>query len=150
MNDIPKDLHGKFDFCWSVCALEHLGTIDHGLRFVKESAKVLKPGGVAVHTTEFNYSQEEKTIDNWGTVLFRVKDFIKLKVQLERSDYIIPPVSFDVGSTPVDWFIDIPPYPGEEGYYDKTMSPLHLKLMVDGFPTTCYGITFQKPSSAPR
>jgi 2-polyprenyl-3-methyl-5-hydroxy-6-metoxy-1,4-benzoquinol methylase len=144
MNEIPQDLHESYDFCWSVCALEHLGSIENGLRFVKESAKLLKPGGVAVHTTEFNYSQDDTTIDNWGTVLFRKKDFMALKHSLEQSSCIVPPVSFDVGTSPVDRFIDIPPYPGEQGYFDETMSPLHLKLMVDGFPATCYGLTFQK------
>ena len=33
MNAIPEDLTG-FDFLWSSCALEHLGSIDAGARFV--------------------------------------------------------------------------------------------------------------------
>ena len=144
MNDIPKDLHRQFDFCWSVCAFEHLGSIQKGLDFVRESVKLLKPGGIAVHTTEFNYSEEEKTIDNWGTVLFRKKDFIALKESLEKDGYEVPPLSFDVGKTPVDWFIDVPPYPGEKGYFDDTMASLHLKLMVDGFPSTCYGVVVRR------
>jgi 2-polyprenyl-3-methyl-5-hydroxy-6-metoxy-1,4-benzoquinol methylase len=144
MNDIPKDLHGQFDFCWSVCAFEHLGSIQKGLNFVRESVKLLKPGGIAVHTTEFNYSEEEKTIDNWGTVLFRKKDFMALKESLEKDGHEVPPLSFDVGKTPLDWFIDVPPYPGEKGYFDDTMASLHLKLMVDGFPSTCYGVVVRR------
>jgi len=31
---LPADLTG-FDFCWSICALEHLGTIAQGLDFIK-------------------------------------------------------------------------------------------------------------------
>ena len=45
MNDIPGDLTG-FDFCWSACALEHLGTIEHGLTFIERSLDCLAPGGV--------------------------------------------------------------------------------------------------------
>ena len=46
MNAIPDSLAGQFDFCWSVCAYEHLGSIERGLRFVENSLKVLKPGGI--------------------------------------------------------------------------------------------------------
>ena len=52
MNDIPPDLRG-FDFTWSSCALEHLGTLRAGADFVVEQMTCLRPGGVAVHTTEY-------------------------------------------------------------------------------------------------
>jgi len=144
MNDIPADLEKSFDFCWSICALEHLGSIERGLKFIERSLDVLKPGGIAIHTTEFNYSQDEQTIDNWGTVLFRKKDFGALAQRLAAMGYRLPEISYDVGGAPVDWFIDIPPYPWQPGYYDKDFSGLHLKLMVDGFPCTCFGMVIQK------
>ena len=53
MNNISSDLH-EFDFCWSCCALEHLGSLSAGLRFIERSLDTLRPGGWAVHTTEFN------------------------------------------------------------------------------------------------
>ncbi|HEV3163380.1 MAG TPA: hypothetical protein VGZ22_05025, partial [Isosphaeraceae bacterium] len=34
MNAIPSDLTG-FDFTWSSCAFEHLGSIEHGLKFIE-------------------------------------------------------------------------------------------------------------------
>ena len=37
MNDIPAHLHDRFDFCWSACCLEHLGSLAHGLRFIENS-----------------------------------------------------------------------------------------------------------------
>jgi SAM-dependent methyltransferase len=151
MNAIPADMNEKFDFCWSICAFEHLGSIEKGLRFVEQSLKVLKPGGIAIHTTEFNYASDDETIDNWPTVLFRRKDFEQLAERLKLQGYKVPDLSFDVGSSPIDWFIDLPPYPHDvppspsrSKYYDKSMNPAHLKLMVDGFPTTCYGIIAQK------
>jgi len=54
MNFIPEHLEG-YDFCWSICAFEHLGSIERGLVFVERAMRVLKPGGLAIHTTEFNF-----------------------------------------------------------------------------------------------
>ena len=51
MNEIPDDI-GQFDFNWSSCSFEHLGSIEKGIRFLKEQFKTLRPGGWAVHTTE--------------------------------------------------------------------------------------------------
>ena len=53
MNNIPNNLRG-YDFCWSACCLEHLGSISNGLEFICNSLETLRPGGVAVHTTELN------------------------------------------------------------------------------------------------
>jgi hypothetical protein len=39
MNDIDADLSGQFDFCWSSCALEHLGSLQHGLDFYPSPAR---------------------------------------------------------------------------------------------------------------
>lgn len=146
MNDIADELDGRFDFCWSICAFEHLGSIEQGLRFVERTGRLLKPGGVAVHTTEFSYTDNERTIDNWPTVLFRRRDFETLAERLQGLGYELPPRDFDVGSTPVDFFVDIPPYPQHAShYYQSELGALHLKLLVDGFPATCYGLTFRKP-----
>jgi SAM-dependent methyltransferase len=145
MNHIPNEWNGQFDFCWSICSFEHLGSIDNGLRFVLNTGRLLKEGGVSVHTTEFNYTNDEQTIDNWPTVLFRKKDFQRLAEELVGSGYEVPPLSFDVGGTPVDLFIDIPPYPKDAAFLDSRLSALHLKLLVDGFPCTCYGLNFSRP-----
>ena len=47
MNKIPEDLYGAFDFCWSSCALEHLGSLAQGAEFIEASLRVLKPQGMA-------------------------------------------------------------------------------------------------------
>jgi 2-polyprenyl-3-methyl-5-hydroxy-6-metoxy-1,4-benzoquinol methylase len=49
MKAIPPEFARKFDFCWSSCALEHLGSIANGLKFIEEALTTLKPGGLAVH-----------------------------------------------------------------------------------------------------
>lgn len=54
MNDISPDLT-DFDFNWSSCCFEHLGSLEAGMQFVVNAVeKTLRPGGVAVHTTEYN------------------------------------------------------------------------------------------------
>lgn len=68
MNKIDPDLVG-FDFVYSSCAFEHVGSIEQGLQFVKNSLKCLRPGAIAVHTTEFNVFSNEATIDHQQTVL---------------------------------------------------------------------------------
>jgi hypothetical protein len=141
MNNIGEHLHGQFDFCWTLCAFEHLGSIEKGLQFIENTGKLLKSGGISAHTTEFNYSQDDATIDNWGTVLFRKQDFESLAIRL--SEYALPTIDFNVGKNPIDSFIDMPPYAWHEGHNEK-LNHCHLKLMVDGFPTTCFGVSFQK------
>lgn len=145
MNRIPVELSGQFDFCWSVCALEYLGSIDLGSRFVEKSMLVLKPGGFAVHSTEFNYGSDEETIDKGGTVLFRKRDLMALAQRLRDLGYKVYPVSFDLGSSPVDWFIDVPPFPGDPAFTDANLKAIHLKLTIEGFPCTCYGMVIQRP-----
>jgi hypothetical protein len=140
MNNIGEHLHGQFDFCWTLCAFEHLGSIEKGLQFIENTGKLLKSGGISTHTTEFNYSRTD-TIDNWGTVLFRKQDFESLAIRL--SEYTLPTIDFNVGENPIDSFIDMPPYAWHEGHNEK-LNHCHLKLMVDGFPSTCFGVSFQK------
>jgi SAM-dependent methyltransferase len=150
MNDIP-DFGKKFDFCWSVCALEHLGSIKKGLDFVENSLSVLKPGGIAIHTTEYNYLSKDKTIDNWPTVLFLKKHFEELRDSLLKKGHQMLGPDFYAGNGVLDKFIDVPPYAMGEGWLSKDQwsesnQAGHLKLSVDGFACTCYGIIVKKAS----
>jgi hypothetical protein len=70
MNNMPSDLVG-YDFCWSSCAFEHLGSIELGMQFVEISLKCLKPGGLAVHTMEYNGQSNRNTLSEGGAVIFR-------------------------------------------------------------------------------
>jgi 2-polyprenyl-3-methyl-5-hydroxy-6-metoxy-1,4-benzoquinol methylase len=150
MNAIPKKLFDQYDFCWSVCALEHLGSIEKGLNFIENSLNTLKPGGIALHTTEFNYTETDLTIDNHPTVLFLRQHFIELARRLEAKGHIVTPLDFDVGNDPLDNFIDLPPFDfGEFLEYkpineNTTYRRGHLKLSVDGFPATCFGFKVQR------
>lgn len=150
MNAIPDTLDGLYDVCWSVCALEHLGSIEQGLSFIENSLKCLKPGGVAIHTTEFNYTETDKTIDNWPTVLFLQRHFEELRDRLEAKGHTMQALDFNVGLKPLDTFVDLPPYNQQNFLVLENPTPgddyvvSHLKLSVDGFPSTCFALTVTK------
>lgn len=133
MNNIDRDLGGEFDFCWSACAFEHLGSIAKGLEFVVNSVRCLKPGGIAVHTTEFNCSSNDETVDNTGTVLFRRRDFEWLEHRLKSKGCRME-FNWNLGEKPIDLHIDVPPYRHDD----------HLKLQIEQFVVTSFGIIIHK------
>ena len=145
MNAIPANL-SDYDFCWSICALEHLGSIDLGLAFVENALATLKPGGLSVHTTEFNINAQGPTIDNWPTVLFQRRHMETLASRLRERGHDVAPLDFSLGDRPLDRFIDLPPY-----HHDLSPelaewigAPQHLKVSVDGFASTCFGIIVRR------
>jgi SAM-dependent methyltransferase len=136
MNNIDPDLVG-FDFVYSSCALEHLGSIELGLKFVSNSLNCLRPGGVAVHTTEFNVFSNDATVDNQGTVLFRRQDIDALAVQLRSKGHGIV-LNYHSGEGPFDRHVDEPPW-----------SPVHLKIQLGQYVTTSIGLIITKSLTAP-
>lgn len=138
MNRIPDDLRG-FDFTWSSCSFEHCGSIGLGKRFLREQLKCLKPGGFAVHTTEFNLSSNEDTIDEGTTVIFRRQDIEAVIRDLQADGHSVAALSLDTGSDPEDKHVDIFPY---------STSP-HLKLeLYDKYVSTSIGLIIQKSHAA--
>jgi len=148
MNAIPSDLT-DYDFCWSICALEHLGSIAAGLAFIRNSLAALRPGGVAIHTTEFNFINDDQTIDNWPTVLFQRRHFTQLAEELRKEGHDVAELDFRIGDKPLDKFIDIPPFAHD---WPQSIaaewggSAVHLKISIDGFASTCFGLIISKGS----
>ena len=48
----------SFDFCYSSCAIEHIGQDEDFRAHLREVRRVLKDGGVYVLTTEFHYGED--------------------------------------------------------------------------------------------
>lgn len=134
MTRIPPGYAGRFDFAWSACAFEHLGSLDAGIDFVFASLDTVKPGGVAVHTTEFNISSEHETVEFGETVIYRRKDIEKLVAALHASGYGVE-VDWRYGDRPLDYFVDIAPY---------SHNP-HLKLRLADYTVTSIGLVVSKP-----
>lgn len=131
MTSIPNELTG-FDFTWSSCAFEHLGSIEAGLDFIIRQMRCLKPGGTAVHTTEFNISSDTDTVTEGPTVLFRKTDFEALAGRLARRGHQVT-LDFTLGTTDYDEHVDRPPWSGS-----------HLRLYHDGYVITSFGLTIRK------
>ncbi|MGE3779833.1 MAG: class I SAM-dependent methyltransferase [Pirellulaceae bacterium] len=137
MNQIPDDLQG-FDFVWSSCSLEHLGSLAHGEQFLYNSLKCLRTGGVAVHTTEFNVTSNESTPDYRSTVLYRARDIERIAHNLAACGHTPAQVDLRPGEMPLDRIVDVPPY---------VWSP-HLKLHYRHNICTSVGLIVEKRSDA--
>ena len=126
MNYIPEDLQQqKFDFIWSSCAFEHIGSIEKGLQFVQKSLACLKSGGIALHTTEYNCTSNAGTLDLPNLVFYRRQDVDRLIEQLEKQGHWVEPVNYDLGNQQPDLKVAKPPY-----------TEPHLKLEMGGYVAT--------------
>lgn len=134
MNRIPDDLlRGEFDFVWSSCAFEHIGSLLHGLVFVANAMDCLRPGGVAIHTTEFNLSSNDRTVESRDLSLYRRRDIESLVSLLRRAGHRIE-VDFSRGDGELDRYVDLPPYTQDR----------HIALNVLGHTTTSIGLVVIK------
>ncbi|NJR66195.1 MAG: methyltransferase domain-containing protein [Leptolyngbyaceae cyanobacterium CRU_2_3] len=64
----------SFDFIWSCCSIEHVGTFEELHRVYQEIHRVLKPGGIAALTTEYNPTDRPSYEPN---MLFTDQDWIE-------------------------------------------------------------------------
>lgn len=136
MTAVPYDLHGQFDFVWSAGSLEHLGSLGAGIDFIWSSLACLKPGGTAVHTTEYNLSSNENTLDGGEVVIYRECDIKALAYDLIRAGYEIE-LNLERGNDEFDRYIDPPPY----------KSSPHIRLLFGGYVMTSIGLIIHKPEA---
>nr|WP_321986245.1 hypothetical protein [uncultured Lichenicoccus sp.] len=134
MNAISEEFSG-FDFCWSSCCFEHLGSLQAGLDFVVNSVeKTLKPGGVACHTTEFNLSSNEETVETGSTVIYRKRDIEGLISCLRSRGHEVDAFQVAPDQHPLDFYVDVPPY----------IQRPHLRLNLFGYTSTSVGLIIRR------
>jgi len=124
MRDLSQFERNSYDFLWSACALEHLGSLELGMKFVIDAMELLKPGGIAVHTTEINLASLDETIETGGAVIYRQKDLQALDLDLRRNGMALERLDLFPGSEVHDRQFDVPPY--------QSHGRQHLKLELDG------------------
>ena len=137
MNILPLPLspsYGKFDFLWSTCSIEHVGSIALGQRFVENAMTYLNNGGVAIHTVEFTISSNSYTVEDGPTVLWCKHDVERLVKDLEILGYDVYPIHWGAGSGTLDYTPDAPPF-----------SKKHVKLVIGEFISTSFAIVVKKP-----
>jgi len=118
MNVIDDDLR-DFDFVWSTGSLEHIGGHSNGMRFVEEAMRCLKPGGIAVHTTEFTISSETASYDSPSISFYCRRDIEALAERLIEAGHMIV-LNFDRGTTLADTHVDVSPY-----HHGRTLAAHH-------------------------
>jgi hypothetical protein len=103
----------------------------------------LKPGGVAVHTTEFRLDGDGPRLDNWNTVLFGRRDMEALAARLAERGHAMAPIDYGPGRGALDGYVDVPPYGRQT--MDGFALPVapHLRLSVDGIPATSIGLVIR-------
>lgn len=137
MNAIGAHLRA-FDFCWSSCAFEHLGSIRNGLDFVRNSVGALKPGGVAVHTTELHMDSNDATFESPKLSIFRRRDFEQLARELRAEGHHVAPLNFYLGAHELERYVDLPPYCADPC----------LRLEISGHRSTSFGIVVTRGLAA--
>lgn len=133
MNNIAADLT-NYDFCWSACAYEHLGSIDHGVNFIKNTLKTLRKGGISIHTTELNLTSDDATLESEHLSLFRKQDFKRMASELRSEGHEVAPLCFYPGAHQLDQHIDLPPYCNDP----------HIRRDIEGYAVTSMGIIVTK------
>jgi 2-polyprenyl-3-methyl-5-hydroxy-6-metoxy-1,4-benzoquinol methylase len=136
MNHLPNDL-GEFDLVWSACALEHLGSPKAGIDFVLRTLDLLKPGGVAVHTTELELTPREVTADYGHLAVYRVDDLNELRSEVRGRGLEMETNWYVAMDSPADRWIALPPYPHGD--------PAHLKLVIGESVSTSVGLIIRRP-----
>jgi hypothetical protein len=131
MRAIPPDLRG-YDFAWSSCAMEHLGDLERGLQFFEQHLECLKPGGVGVHTTEFNTASNDSTLADGHTVLYRRRDLEALALRMRSLGHTMR-ITFALPTRPEDLHIDLKPY-----------TDLHIRTETEGHIHTSFGLVVRK------
>lgn len=114
MNEIDPFLTG-FDFLWSTGSLEHIGGYDKGLAFVENAMHCLKPGGIAVHTTELTLTSDDVGYDSPTLSFYCRRDIEQLAGRLINAGHLII-LNFERGRTVADMHVDTPPY-----HYGRTL-----------------------------
>lgn len=133
MTRIPDGL-GGFDFTWSTCSFEHCGSIELGKQFIWDQMKCLKPGGIAVHTTEFNLSSNDETVATGPIVVFRRRDIEDIARGLIAAGHEVAPLDLSLGNHRYNRRVDKPPHTGR----------VHLRLQIDRFAATSIGLIIRK------
>ena len=139
---MPADL-GMFDIVWSSCVIEHLGSPEQGLAFVRDSLDLLKPGGVAVHTTELELVPHPVSVDYGHCAIYSLDDLCALERQLVADGFETTFNPYVCMDTPEDRFVSMALTRNGFPLLDRA----HLKVALRDSVTTSFGILARRPEA---
>ena len=110
-----------------------------------EAMRCLRPGAVAVHTTELDLDPTGEDLARGPTVAYRHRHLERLARSLAARGHRMLPLDEAPAEGAFDRLIDLPPYapPGGPG----SDAP-HLRLALDGRPVTSVGLVLRAGGGA--
>lgn len=137
-----------FDFCYSSCAIEHIGDKSDFLQHFNEVNRVLKAGGIYVLTTELQFG--DKTIPDENNFIFN-KDYISDLIANSDLDFVSD-VKVELTENTINY-----PYPsniknlvfsGNDNLSQKIIEQFpHLILLRGNIPFTSVLLILRKGES---
>ncbi len=139
----------SFDFCYSTCAVEHIGTREDFLKHFNEVARVLKDDGVYVFTTEVSYGNQ--TIKDEHNYVFSLWELHEIFAESN----LVPQEEFDARITQHKINYPTPSSLKSLSHFTPALfteqflqeSP-HIQLMRGKHPFTCGIFIMKKRSGA--
>jgi hypothetical protein len=102
--------------------------------FIINCLDTLRPGGIAVHTTEYNISSNEDTQEDPYGYVFRKKDIEHIAEKITKMGHYVYPLDFHQGTQCGDKFVDEIPHKNK----------LHLRLRLGKYAATSIGLIIRK------
>jgi hypothetical protein len=144
MNRIPE--LPPCDLIWSAGSLEHLGSPERGIEFVRRTADLLAPGGIAVHTTEMDLVPHEQSIDYGELVCYQPADLRRLASVLRDDGYEVDLNLHVAMETPADRWVSVVLL---HGFDLAAGESAHLKVALGESVLTSMGIIVARPGDEP-
>jgi hypothetical protein len=134
MTRIPQDLQtGTYDLLWSCGSLEHLGGFKAGIKFICEAMSCLRPGGFAVHTTEYQVDGPITPLEHKTLCLYRAPELVDLERSLQQQGDSLWPYDLQLGTTTADHTVA-----------EMVDSMPHLQVKIGSWVTTSLLLVAQR------
>jgi SAM-dependent methyltransferase len=141
MTRLPDDL-GRPNLTWSSCVIEHLGSPTLAMDFVMSSARLLAPGGLAVHTTEYELTRRTETVDYGHCAVFRLQDFEELLDRATAEGFRMSLNPYVAMDAPQDRWVSLALTSHAQALQDAA----HLKLVINESVSTSFGLVVHRPA----
>jgi hypothetical protein len=133
-----------FDACWSCGVLNEMKSVEEAADTVIGAMDVLRPGGIAIHTTDFAFA-DEVLFSPRGALAFTRAFFQRLAEGLDGRGHKVTPLSFDLGGHPLDGYVDMGPFELDAAQpwsdlWDEGLGAPHLKLLQAGVRQTSFAL----------
>ncbi len=139
-----------FDFCYSSCAIEHIGEYQDFLQHFREVYRVLNEGGIYVFTTEFHFGDE--TIKDPHNYIFAA-DYLRHLLEECPLTLVAHPhleITHHAANQPLPANIHQLVYSGEslQNHPVEAQTP-HIQLLRGKYPFTSILFILRKEENSP-